>query len=98
VDPDLGGKLQPSMVGMRRSATTRSTGRRLSTEKTAAPFGASHTAYPATSNMRHRGRINMWVGVAKAEYSAAEEAPIFLVVFAIPAAIAILFAWWLART
>ena len=28
----------------------------------------------------------MWVGVAKAGYSVAEEAPIFLVVFAVPAA------------
>jgi hypothetical protein len=37
--------------------------------------------------------INMWVGVAKAGYSVAEEAPVFLVVFAIPAAVGIL-AWW----
>ena len=32
--------------------------------------------------------INLWVGVAKAGYSVAEEAPIFLVVFAAPAAVA----------
>jgi len=37
--------------------------------------------------------INMWVGVAKAGYSVAEEAPIFLVVFAVPTAVA-LFVWW----
>lgn len=37
--------------------------------------------------------INMWVGVSKAEYSVREEAPIFLVVFLIPAAVAV-FIWW----
>jgi hypothetical protein len=41
--------------------------------------------------------INMWVGVAKAGYSVAEEAPIFLVVFAVPAAVALLVAWSLSR-
>jgi hypothetical protein len=37
--------------------------------------------------------VNMYIGVRNAGYSVAEEAPIFLVVFAIPAAAA-LFAWW----
>ncbi len=37
--------------------------------------------------------INMWVGVSKAGYSLEEEAPIFLVVFLIPAAVALL-VWW----
>ncbi len=37
--------------------------------------------------------INMWVGVAKAGYSVMEELPIFLVIFALPAAAAG-FAWW----
>jgi hypothetical protein len=41
--------------------------------------------------------INMWVGVTKAGYSVAEEAPIFLVVFAVPAAVALLVAWSLTR-
>ena len=41
--------------------------------------------------------INLWVGVAKVGYSVAEEAPIFLVVFAVPAAVAILVAWSLSR-
>lgn len=41
--------------------------------------------------------VNMWIGVARAGYSVAEEAPIFLVVFAVPAAVAILVAWWLSR-
>jgi hypothetical protein len=34
--------------------------------------------------------INLWVGVARAGYSVAEEAPIFLLVFAVPAAVALL--------
>lgn len=37
--------------------------------------------------------INMWIGVSKAGYSVKEEAPIFLVVFLIPAAVALL-VWW----
>jgi hypothetical protein len=37
--------------------------------------------------------LNMYVGVKRAGYSVADEAPIFLVVFAIPAAVA-LFVWW----
>jgi hypothetical protein len=41
--------------------------------------------------------INMWVGVSKAGYSVAEEAPIFLVVFAIPAAVAFLVLWKVSR-
>lgn len=41
--------------------------------------------------------INMWIGVAKAGYSVAEEAPVFLVVFAVPAAIAMLVVWTLSR-
>ena len=37
--------------------------------------------------------VNMWVGVAKAGYSVMEELPIFLVIFALPAAAAA-FVWW----
>jgi uncharacterized membrane protein YwaF len=37
--------------------------------------------------------LNMWMGVARAGYSVAEEFPIFLVIFAIPAAVAVLI-WW----
>ncbi len=36
---------------------------------------------------------NMWVGVAKAGYSAAEELPIFLLIFGLPAAVAIVLKW-----
>jgi len=41
--------------------------------------------------------INMWVGVSRAGYSVAEEAPIFVVVFAVPAVIALLVLWLLSR-
>ena len=37
--------------------------------------------------------VNLWIGVAQAGYSVAEELPIFLVIFAVPAAIAG-FVWW----
>ena len=37
--------------------------------------------------------VNMWVGVSQAGYSVAEEFPIFLAIFAIPAALAA-FLWW----
>ena len=36
---------------------------------------------------------NMWIGVAKAGYSAAEELPIFLLIFGLPATVAILLKW-----
>jgi hypothetical protein len=35
----------------------------------------------------------MWLGVSRAGYSVAEEAPVFLVVFAVPAAVAAVL-WW----
>jgi hypothetical protein len=37
--------------------------------------------------------VNMWIGVARAGYSVAEELPIFLLIFSLPAAVA-LFIWW----
>jgi hypothetical protein len=36
---------------------------------------------------------NMWVGVARAGYSVAEELPIFLLIFGLPAAVAIILKW-----
>ena len=36
---------------------------------------------------------NMWVGVVRAGYSVAEELPIFVLIFALPAAVAILLKW-----
>ena len=37
--------------------------------------------------------VNLWVGVAKAGYSMTEELPIFLLIFGVPAAAAILLKW-----
>ena len=37
--------------------------------------------------------VNLWMGVARAGYSFVEELPIFLAIFAVPAAAAG-FAWW----
>ncbi|HMK72176.1 MAG TPA: hypothetical protein VK454_02490 [Myxococcaceae bacterium] len=39
--------------------------------------------------------VNMWFGVSRAGYSVADEAPVFLVVFAVPAAVALGLWWWL---
>jgi hypothetical protein len=36
---------------------------------------------------------NMWVGVARAGYSVAEELPIFALIFVLPAAVAVLLKW-----
>jgi len=36
---------------------------------------------------------NMWVGVAKAGYSVSVELPIFALIFAVPAAVAVLVRW-----
>jgi hypothetical protein len=38
--------------------------------------------------------FNMWIGVTKAGYSVADEAPVFAVVFSVPA-VAALIVWWL---
>jgi len=38
----------------------------------------------------------MYIGVKRAGYSVADEAPVFLVVFAVPAALALLL-WWKVR-
>jgi hypothetical protein len=37
--------------------------------------------------------VNLWYGVTRAGYSVKDEAPIFLLVFAVPAIMALL-AWW----
>ena len=37
--------------------------------------------------------VNMWVGVARAGYSVAEELPIFLLIFGVPAVAAMLLKW-----
>lgn len=42
--------------------------------------------------------INMWIGIAKAGYSVADEAPVFVIVFLVPAAGALIVWWWAAKT
>ena len=37
--------------------------------------------------------FNMWTGVAKAGYSAAEELPVFALIFLVPAVAAVLLKW-----
>ena len=37
--------------------------------------------------------VNMWIGVAQAGYSFTEELPIFLSIFSLPAAAAVLIKW-----
>jgi hypothetical protein len=37
--------------------------------------------------------VNLWIGVSRAGYTVLEELPIFLLVFALPAAFAA-YAWW----
>jgi hypothetical protein len=37
--------------------------------------------------------VNMWVGVTKAGYSFTEELPIFLLIFGLPAAVAVILKW-----
>lgn len=37
--------------------------------------------------------FNMWAGVAKAGYSAAEELPVFALIFLVPAVAAVLLKW-----
>ena len=37
--------------------------------------------------------LNMWIGVARAGYSVSEELPIFLLIFVVPAAVAIILKW-----
>jgi hypothetical protein len=41
--------------------------------------------------------VNMWVGVTHAGYTVRQEAPILVLVFAVPAIVAAVVAWQLAR-
>jgi hypothetical protein len=41
--------------------------------------------------------VNMWIGVTRAGYSVAAELPILLVVFAVPAGVALVVVWQVAR-
>ena len=41
--------------------------------------------------------VNMWVGVTRAGYTVAQEAPILAVVFLVPAALAALVIWQMGK-
>ena len=41
--------------------------------------------------------VNLWVAVSRAGYTVREELPILLIVFAVPAAVALLAIWYLSR-
>jgi hypothetical protein len=41
--------------------------------------------------------VNMWVGVSEAGYTVKDELPIFLVIFAVPAVVALV-VWWKTKT
>lgn len=42
--------------------------------------------------------VNMWIGVTRAGYTVMQELPILFIVFAVPAAIAVIVAWQLTRS
>jgi hypothetical protein len=42
--------------------------------------------------------VNMWVGVTRAGYTVTQELPILFAVFAVPAAVAAVAVWQLAKT
>ena len=41
---------------------------------------------------------NMWIGVSKAGYTVAQELPILLLNFAVPAALAVAVVWFMSRS
>lgn len=41
--------------------------------------------------------VNLWVGVTRAGYTVMQELPILLIVFAVPAVLALIVAWQLSR-
>ena len=67
---------------------------RLFSEKYPAAFGTAFVVYVAV--WLFVAAFNMWVGVAKAGYSVAEELPIFLLIFGLPVAVAAIVKWRLA--
>jgi hypothetical protein len=65
-------------------------GRRLGGGRTAAGARAALFFIPA---WLAASTVNLWVGVSRAGYTVAEELPILLVVFGVPAAVAAAL-WW----
>ncbi|MFN4238015.1 MAG: hypothetical protein ACK4FZ_12395 [Vogesella sp.] len=66
-------------------------------------WGASHAGMALAAKMfipvwLLLAVTNMWVGVTHAGYTVRQELPIFLLVFAVPAAVAAIAAWQLSRS
>lgn len=59
-------------------------------------FGTMATARVFLALWLAAALVNMWIGVSRAGYPVAAEAPIALVVFAIPAAVALFLGWKLS--
>jgi hypothetical protein len=56
--------------------------------------GATHAATVAFISLwLVISAFNLWVGVSKAGYTLGDELPIFLLIFAVPAAVAIILKW-----
>jgi len=56
--------------------------------------GASHAATVAfVCVWLAVSAFNLWVGVSRAGYSVADELPVFLLIFAVPAAVAAILKW-----
>lgn len=62
-------------------------------------FAATHSSAPLVATLAFAAAwlviaaANMWIGVAKAGYSVAEELPIFGLIFLLPVAVAITIKW-----
>ena len=41
--------------------------------------------------------VNLWIGVSRAGYTVADEAPVFLIVFGVPAAVALAALWQMSK-
>jgi len=66
-------------------------GAKLFSNTGAAPMAAATFVFVAIWFMV--AAVNMWIGVSQAGYSVLEELPIFLLIFLLPAAVAILVKW-----
>jgi len=62
-------------------------------------FSATYSSAPVVATVAYVALwfliagANMWIGVAKAGYSVAEELPIFALIFVLPVAVGIILKW-----
>ena len=78
------------LAGLLLLATALLLGKLFSTNYPGATFAAT-VAYVALWFII--AGVNMWIGVSRAGYSVTEELPIFLLIFGLPAAAAIVLKW-----